>query len=152
MQRVPVRHDIAEQGRDLGELIGEALVRVDGTAVEQHAGGARVATRSAAHPEIDAARIHGLEHLELLGDFEGRVIGQHDASGAQPDMLRLGTEPCQQDLRARIGQPVQGVMLRAPVAMIAQPVGELGQLDGPLDGLGRRRGADDGRLVEDREG
>jgi hypothetical protein len=39
-------------------------------------------------------------------------------------------------------------MLGEPIAVIAELIGEARQLDRRMDRLGRRRAADDGRLIE----
>jgi hypothetical protein len=109
-------------------------------------------TWRAPKPQVHAAWIHRLQHHELLGDLEARIIGQHDSARTDADGLRLRTEPRQQDFRARIRQSEQSMMLGQPIAMIAQAVGQLRQLYGGCDGLRRRCRADDGRLIEDGNG
>ncbi|MNT26384.1 hypothetical protein D3C72_1619550 [compost metagenome] len=36
--------------------------------------------------QVDAARVQGVERAELLGHHQRRVVGQHDATGANADM------------------------------------------------------------------
>jgi hypothetical protein len=45
----------------------------------------RVGAGRPAETEVDAAGKQGCERAELLGDDVGRMVGQHDAAGANPD-------------------------------------------------------------------
>ena len=59
----------------------------------------------------------------------------------------LCADLAQQDFRARVGQAAHGVVLGQPVAVVAQAVGGLRQLERGVDRLRRRVPADDGRVL-----
>ena len=82
-RRMPVGDRALEDARELGELIDETFLGVGWTAVVEHARRRLLPSRCASEAEIDAAGIERLEHLELLGDLEGRVVGHHDAARAE---------------------------------------------------------------------
>ena len=117
-------------------------------AAQRMRGGAIGAGR-AAEPEIDPAGKQRLQHLEALGHHQRRMVRQHHAAGADPDVLRhRGDLPDHQVGRgARHRREV--VMLGQPVADIAQRIGMARQIDAVAQrrgGLGA--GGDDGE-VED---
>ncbi len=72
----------------------------------------------------------------------------HDAAGTDPHLPGEAGDPGDQDLRRRPGEADRMVMLRQPVAMIAEPVAGLRQLEGLCDGLRRRAALGNRRLVE----
>ena len=108
-----------------------------------------VAARGAADAEIDAAGIERIEHAELLGDFERAVMRQHHAAAADPHPLGDAAEPRDEDFRRGPGEAFRGMMLGDPIAVIAEPVAKLRQLDRLGDRLGGRAAAADRRLIED---
>ena len=58
--------------------------------------GAHVATRGASDSQVDALRVHELQHLEVFRDLVRRVMRQHDATGADTNSLGLlGNTPDQ---------------------------------------------------------
>ena len=79
-------------GNWIGPLVGERVERI---------GGAAVGARRAAEPEIDAARRQRIEHAELLGDLERRIVRQHHAGAADADARRARGDRRDQDLRRR---------------------------------------------------
>ena len=85
--RVAVGERAVEEPDQLAELAREVLVgeRVGGA--PQRRGRDLVGAGGPADPEIDPARVQRLEHPELLGDHERRVVRQHHAAGADPDRL-----------------------------------------------------------------
>ncbi len=143
----------AHHGRDLIEVLREVLdvgvVAAGGPA--QRDRGHRIAARRAAQPQVDAARRGGLQQRELLGDGQWRVVGQHDAAGAQPDVAGLGREVGEQHRRAGGGHRGHVVVFGHPVAGVAQLVGGLRQPHRGGQRIGGGLVATDGNEVEDRE-
>ncbi len=98
---------------------------------------ALVAPRRAADPEVDAAGEERLQHAEVLGDLEGAVVAEHHAARAHAEVRGAHRHLADEDLRAGAGQGRAGVVLGQPVAVVAEPVDDLGQLQGLVDGVGR---------------
>jgi hypothetical protein len=144
---MPLGKAPGEEPDQLGERAREVLVgeRVGGSA--QGAGGHPVGPRGAADAEVDAPRMKGLEHPELLGDDERRVVRQHHAAGADPDPLSGGGERRRQHRGRRARDPRHVVVLGDPVAVIAESLGDAGEVDRVDERLGRARAlADDGEI------
>src|SRR5690606_35416 len=81
--------------------------------------------------EIDAAGEEGSERSELLGDHQWRMIGQHDAAGADTDAFG-GSGNMTDDNRGRSTcNPRHAVMFGKPEALVATVFG----LDRHLAGL-----------------
>jgi hypothetical protein len=91
-----------------------------------------------------------LERPELLGDHERRVVRQHDPSRPDPDRLGRVREVRDHDRRRRAGYPAQVVMLRDPVALVAESLGVPHEVDRVTKRLRRRPAHDDRCEVEDR--
>nr|WP_251073708.1 hypothetical protein [Streptomyces sp. ISL-111] len=85
------REVVAEEVRQLSDLLGEVL----GVARAAARGGGRgvVGARGAAQAQVDAAGGEGVEHAELFGDDQRRVVGQHDPARAEPQSAGLRGEP-----------------------------------------------------------
>ena len=98
--------------------------------------GAPVAPGRAPDPEVDASRVERLQHPELLGHLERAVVGEHDAARPHADPAGPGRDLGDEDLRRRVGEPGRGVMLGQPVAVVAEPVSGLGEVEGLPDRLG----------------
>ncbi len=114
------REVIAEEGEELGELLGKVVVHrlaraqaLEGVGVELAAAG------RPADAEVDAAGVERLEDAEGLDDFEGAVVGQEDGAGADANRRGLGGDAGDHDLRRRAGEGSSGVVLGEPVAAIA---------------------------------
>src|SRR6201984_3408726 len=67
-----------EEAQEFRELAGE-VVRA---AVAQRLRRRLVGAGGAADAEVDAARVEGLQHAELLGHHERGVVREHDAARA----------------------------------------------------------------------
>ena len=72
-----------EVSDQLGQLPWEVVLAVHGAATAQRCRRQTVAAWRAAKAEIDATGMQRLEHAELLGHHERRMVGQHDAARAQ---------------------------------------------------------------------
>ncbi len=82
-----VPHVVGEHG---GPLVGEGIERE---------GRAPIRARRAPEPEVDPAGRDGLQHAELLGDLERRVVRQHHACAADADAVRDAGDGCDQHFR-----------------------------------------------------
>ncbi len=87
-----------------------------------------VRTGRAAEPQIDTAGMQGVQGAELLGDDQGRVVGQHDAAGAHANGLRRGRYRADDDRGRRAGDARHIVVLGQPVAFVAKALGVTGQI------------------------
>ncbi|MNN24775.1 hypothetical protein D3C81_1382170 [compost metagenome] len=77
------RREVMQQlGHVLRELVGTVEVAAQCTC------GGVVGTRRATEAQVDASRIKRGQRAELLGDLQRRVVGQHDAAGADADGRR----------------------------------------------------------------
>ena len=122
----------------LREFVGRIRVRV-----QRHRGQA-VRTRGAAHAQVDAARRDAFEHAELLGHLERRIVRQHHAGAAYPDALGGRADRGDQDFGRGADDAVAVVVLGHPVAVVAQLVAMLRELDALAD-----RGALRAALLEE---
>jgi hypothetical protein len=143
------RHLVAQERSKVLELPRVVLHRERSRALAQHARGALVAARRAAHPQVDAAGEKGLQHPELLGHLERAVVREHHATRAHPDVTRHRGHLGDQHLGAGPGQAGRGVMLGQPVPMVAPALRRAGELEGLVDGVRGRASAAHRRLVED---
>ena len=109
------------------DLLGKALGGAVGVGVQQLRG-AHVGTGRTAHAEVDAPRRQRLEHAELLGHLERRVMRQHDAGTAQAHALRARGDGRQQDLGRGADDGRQAVVLADPEAVVAQGLAMRGQI------------------------
>ncbi len=110
-----------------------------------------VGPRRASEAEVDAAGREHLQHAELLGDLERRIMGEHHPARADADVARLARHLSDEDLRAGAREGIAVVVLGQPVAVIAQRIARLGERDGLGDGVGGVAVLADRRLVEDGE-
>jgi len=93
-------------------------------------GGDLVGPRRTSEPQVDAAWMQGLQRAELLGDHQGRVVGQHDAARADADGRGRGRHMGQGHGGRGAGHADHVVVLRHPIAGIAQPLGMTGEFGG----------------------
>lgn len=82
----------------------------------------------ATQTEIDAARKQALQRPELLGDDIGRVVGQHNAAGADADGLRTRRNMRDHNRRRSTGNGRRIVMLRNPDTPVAPSLGMGGKV------------------------
>jgi hypothetical protein len=140
-----------QPGLQILDLLGEAFSGRIGIGVEGHRG-AHVGAGRTAHAQVDAARGQGVEHTELLGHLQGRVVGQHDPGAAQADALGACGDGRQQDLGGRAHDGGQAVVFAHPEAVVAQGFAMGRQVErvaqgGVFAGTGQRNGlVEDGQL------
>ena len=147
--RIVVRARAEEQLQVLhvvGEPVGAQQVSA------QRAGRDLVGARRPAETEIDPAGIQRLERAELLGDDERGVVRQHDPAGTDPDRRGAGCEVPRDDGRRCAGDRLHVVVLGDPVALVAEALRVLGEVEAVAQRDPRCRPTRDRGEVEDREG
>ena len=82
-----------------------------------------IGPRRAPETEIDASGKQRLERAELFGDDERRVIGEHDAAGADADRPRTGRDVSDDDGGGCARDAGHVVMLGEPVPVEAEALG-----------------------------
>ena len=135
-------------GVEVTHLGGEILRSACRVGV-QGEGGAAIRTGGAAHAEVDPPWCDGLQHAELFGDFERRVVRQHDAGTAHPYTRRGGGNGGGQNFRSGARHRLGAVVLGEPVAVVAVGFAGFRQLQGFADGDIRAEAAAGRGLVED---
>jgi hypothetical protein len=140
------RQVAVQEAQHVRHLLHE-VVDADLTARRQGAGGELVAAGRSADAEIDPARMEGLEHPERFRRLQCAVVLQHHPARADSDARRGRRHLRDEDLGARSRQRRRGMMLGQPVAVIPEPVGRPGQVEGLADSNGGRVTAANGRLV-----
>lgn len=75
--------------------------------------------------------------MKILGHLIGAVVLEHDAAGADADPAGVGEQIGAQHFRRGAGELRSVVVLGDPEPPVAEPLGKLGQRDGPLQRLGR---------------
>nr|CEL17772.1 putative membrane protein [Kibdelosporangium sp. MJ126-NF4]CTQ91004.1 putative membrane protein [Kibdelosporangium sp. MJ126-NF4] len=78
---------------------------------------------------VDPPRVQRLQHPELLGDHERLVVGQHHATGADPDRGRRRRYRRGQHGRRRSRDTRHAVVFRHPETVVAQLLGLLREPD-----------------------
>ncbi len=119
---MPVCSVVGEVALELEHVAREGI----GVAVEGAADRLRhplVRSRRPAEPEVDPAGEQRVERAELLGDHQGRMVGQHDPACADPDMVRRVPDVRDHHRGGGAGDPGHAVMLGHPVAGKAQAFG-----------------------------
>ena len=96
---------IAQVGAHLGEQLGEIVAALP-EITPQRVHGVEVAAGRSPEAEIDAPWIQGRERTELLGDHEGRMVGQHDAAAAHANGRSRARHMPDEHRRRRTRQPL----------------------------------------------
>jgi hypothetical protein len=123
-----------------------------GDVATEGAGGGLVSPRSAAEAEIDAGREERGEGAELFSDDEGRMIGEHDAAGADTDGSGATGDVGDDDGGGGAGDAGHVVVLGEPVTVVAPGFCVLGEVERVAEGDGGAGGLGNGGKVEDGEG
>ena len=119
---------VVEVSQQLGQLLGKIVGGGGPPVALQREHRQRVGTGSSAQGKIDPIRKERRQHGEGLRDLERAVVGQHHAAASHADSLGRGSDRSDQCLRAGAGQHGSAVMLGHPVAVIAERVGEAGEV------------------------
>ncbi len=155
---------LAGNGADAGALAGrleivEELDHVLREAVD--VAGERAAERprrrhvgagGAAEAEVDAPGMEGGERAEGFRHHQRRVVGEHDAAGADADRRRAGGDMGDHHRGRGAGDAGHVVMLGEPVAAIAETLRMAGEVEGVAERRAGVTALGDGREVEDGEG
>ena len=131
----------------LGKMIGAGY----GIAAERPRG-RHVGPGRAAQPEIDATGIKRGEGPELLGDNERRMVGEHHASRPDADGLRTAGHVADHHGGGGAGDAGHIVMFGQPVTAVTPAFRVLGEIEGAVEGVGRRGALRDGGKIEDGKG
>jgi hypothetical protein len=94
-----------------------------------------IGTRGAAEAEIDPAVVQRRERAELFGDHERRVVGQHDAAGADPDRFRSAGDVADDNRGGGARDTAHVVVFGDPVARVAERFGVPGKVAGVVERL-----------------
>ncbi|GLU24660.1 hypothetical protein SLE2022_405680 [Rubroshorea leprosula] len=143
---------LVEIGQQFGKRGGEILRAEPALPVlAERERGAPVAARRAPDAEIDPPGSDRGEQSERLGDLERRIMRKHHP--ARSDADARGGHRHRRDQRLGRGprECGRGMVLRQPVAMIAEAIGGAREVDRVAHRLPRVRAGDDGRLIEDGE-
>ena len=90
----------------------------------------------ASDTEIDTTWIKSVQYAKSLRDFHRAVMRQHHATRADPDVRGLGGDSRDHHFGRRARECAGRVMLGDPVALVAEAIGEAGELDGVVEGVG----------------
>ena len=131
----------------LREVVGARLAAV----ALQGERGQRVGAGGAPEREVDASGEQAGEQAEGLRDLQRRVVREHHPAAADADPLGGRGDRPDQGLGARPGEHRPAVVLGHPVAVVAEPVRELREVDRVAQRLRARGALGDGGLVEHRE-
>jgi len=104
--------------------------------------------RGRVHAKVDSSGIERMQRTKDLSHLEGRVMRQHDSARTDADSAGLRAHARQQDLRRSARERFHGVVLRHPVAGVAEAVREPGKLNRILQRLGRRAAGGHRSLVQ----
>src|SRR5690606_8594853 len=103
----------------------------------------------AAKAEIDASGKKLRERSELLGDYVGRMVGQHDASCSHPDRVRPGGDMGNHDGSRGAGDARHIVMFGHPDAAVARVFGMVRDIARIVECFFRGGTLADAREIED---
>ena len=137
------RDEVAHVARE--HVSGGAGIRV------QRIGRQPVRAGCPPEPKVDPPRRDRLQHAELLGHLQRRIMRQHHPRAADPDTLGGGGDGGDQDLGRRAGLAVGIMVLGHPIAVIAECLGMPRKFQAFLDRGTRRSAGDDRGLIEDGE-
>lgn len=139
------------RGQEIAHQLDDILRETVSAGLEvapQGARGVHVGAGSPAETEIDAARKQGGQRAELLGDDQRRMVGQHDAAGADADGFGAAGNMGDDHGCGGAGNARHVVVLGQPVALVAQPLGMAGKIERVGQRLRCIAAFDDWRQVE----
>src|SRR5579864_239165 len=112
---------------------------------------ALVSAGSAAKAKIDAPRVKRFQRAKLFCDDDRRMIWQHDSAGANTHGAGASGNISDDDRRCGAGDANHVVVLGQPEAAIAPTFSVLGQIEGVMQGIGRRGSLRHERQIKNRE-
>ena len=136
--------------RDLGQLLGE-VIRGEEIRAPQSPRCRGIRPGRPADPQVDPAREERLQGSKLLGDHQGRVVGEHDPARAHPHAVGLSGHLTDQHGGRRGGDSLHAVVLGEPVAVVTQRLDVPGEGHRLLQGLSGIRAAPNRYDVQDGE-
>ena len=139
---------VAQIGPQLHHILRKAVFSVAGEMAPQSMRSEAVRARGTPQTQVDPARVQRGQRAELLGDHERRVVGQHHATGADPNLLRATRNVTHQDCGCRTRHPVHVVMFRDPIAVISPALGVTRQIERVTQRLRGIAAFDDGAEIE----
>ena len=110
-----------------------------------------ISARSAADAEIDAAGKERGERAELFGDDQRRMIGEHDAAGADADGFCAAGDVRDDDGSGGAGDAGHVVVFCKPKAVVAPGFGVLREIERVAESVGGRGPLRNWGEVEDGE-
>ena len=110
-----------------------------------------VGAGGAAQPKVDTAGKQPRQRPELFGDDVGRMVGEHDAAGADADGFRSRCDMTDHDRRCGARDARHVVMLRHPDAAIATSFGMNRNIAGVVERAARIGFFGDANEIEDRQ-
>ena len=126
-------HRLAEEGHHLEHVVGEGVrIRVE-RAAQRHRR-RRIGAGGAAQPQVDAAGKQRRQRRELLGHLQRRVIGQHDAAGADADARGPAGDVADQHRGGGAGDARHVVVLGQPEPVVAPAFGVPRQVERVVEG------------------
>ena len=140
-----------EEEEQVAQLLGEVVGAEQRGRAAQRRRGDRIGARRPADAEIDAAGMQCFQHPELLRDDEGRVVGKHDATRTDADLLGRGREVRDEHGRRRARDAGHVVVLGDPHTVVTEAFGELGERDRAGERGRRGRAGANGSEIEHRE-
>ena len=74
-----------QEAQQIGDRLREFVDVHRWAGIDEGHRGPLIASGSAADPELDSARVEGIEHTKLLRHLESRVVREHDAAASHFD-------------------------------------------------------------------
>ena len=142
------RHPAIDQREELGELVDEVVGRGVAPVALKRDHRHRVGAGGAAEAELDPLGVQPGERAEHLGHLQRAVVRQHHAAAAHANRLRGRRDRADEHLRRRACQRRRGVVLRQPVALVAERLRVAGEVDGVRERLSARGALGDRGLVQ----
>src|SRR5690606_706037 len=113
----------------------EVVMHVHPVAPEGH-GGQLISARRPPQAQVDPPRIHRFQGAELFGDDQGCMVRQHNAAGADPDMLCFSGHMADKHGGSRAGDVFHIMMLSQPDTAVAQALDMARYGNGAANSLG----------------
>jgi hypothetical protein len=132
------------------DVFGKALGG-GGEIAAKRTSGEWIGARSAAESEIDAAGEKRGERAELFNNDQRRMIGKHDAAGADADCFCAAGDVRDDDGSGGAGDAGHVVVLGEPEAVVAPGFGVLREIERVAEGVGGGGALWDGGEVQDGE-